>query len=99
MEKRCDVAVHDPYVSEYPGITILSDMRDAVHGADAVIVFAGHKQYRGLDPVQIKKLTGKEHPVIVDGRNMIDPDLFIKNGFIYRGIGRGDKNRHTVVRP
>jgi len=35
--------------------------------------------------------------VIVDGRNVIDPDAFIRNGFVYKGIGRGDKNGHPLA--
>ena len=57
-----------------------------------MVIFAGHNQYRTLDPKQVKALTGKKHPVIVDGRNIIDPDACIETGFIYKGIGRGDKN-------
>jgi len=35
--------------------------------------------------------------VIVDGRNVVDPDAFIRAGFIYKGIGRGDKNAHPIA--
>jgi UDP-N-acetyl-D-mannosaminuronic acid dehydrogenase len=65
-------------------------------GADAVAIFAGHHQYKNLDPVKIRNLSGKAHPVIIDGRNMIDPDLYIRHGFVYKGIGRGDKNSHII---
>jgi len=41
-------------------------------------------------------LSGRYMPVIIDGRNMIDPDIFIKDGWIYQGIGRGDKNSHPL---
>jgi len=34
--------------------------------------------------------------VIVDGRNIIDPDRFIAGGLGYKGIGRGDKNGHAL---
>jgi UDP-N-acetyl-D-mannosaminuronic acid dehydrogenase len=37
---------------------------------------------------------GVERPVIVDGRNLVDPDAWICEGFVYKGIGRGDRNRH-----
>ena len=36
------------------------------------------------------------HPVVVDGRDIMDPDAWIAEGFVYKGIGRGDKNRHPV---
>jgi UDP-N-acetyl-D-mannosaminuronic acid dehydrogenase len=90
------VAVHDPFVAHVPGVTLTPSLEDTIRGADAVVVFAGHPQYRSLDAAQVKALTGKKHPVIVDGRNIIDPDTCINNGFIYKGIGRGDKNSHLV---
>jgi UDP-N-acetyl-D-mannosaminuronic acid dehydrogenase len=90
------VSIHDPYVEHTPGITLTPSLDDTIRGADAVVVFAGHHQYRSLDPRQVKELSGKKHPVIVDGRNIIDPDAWIGAGFIYKGIGRGDKNNHPV---
>ena len=62
-----------------------------------MVIFAGHHQYRTLDPKVLKNLSGKKHPVIIDGRNMIDPDAYIREGFVYKGIGRGDKNGHAIV--
>ena len=91
------VAIHDPYVEHAPGITLTPSRDDTIRGADAVVVFAGHRQYRSLDPAQVKELTGKKHPVIVDGRNLIDPDPWIAAGFVYKGIGRGDKNSHPLT--
>jgi UDP-N-acetyl-D-mannosaminuronic acid dehydrogenase len=90
------VAVHDPHVLEYPDVPILQNLDDTMKGADAIVIFAGHHQYKNLDPNHIRALSGRSHPVIIDGRNMIDPDRFIKHGFIYKGIGRGDKNMHKI---
>jgi UDP-N-acetyl-D-mannosaminuronic acid dehydrogenase len=39
---------------------------------------------------------GQERPVVVDGRNVVDADGFIGAGFVYKGIGRGDKNDHSI---
>jgi UDP-N-acetyl-D-mannosaminuronic acid dehydrogenase len=91
------VNVHDPQVLEYPDVPILRNLDDAMRGADAIVIFAGHHQYKNLDPDHIRALSGKPHPVIIDGRNIIDPDLFISHGFVYKGIGRGDKNMHKIV--
>ena len=91
------VAVHDPYVAEYPGVPIVPFVEEAVRDADAIVIFAGHHLYKDLDPAYLKNLTGKKHPVIVDGRNLADPDTYIRLGFIYKGIGRGDKNGHEIV--
>jgi UDP-N-acetyl-D-mannosaminuronic acid dehydrogenase len=89
--------VHDPYVAEYPGVPIVPFVEEAVRDADAIVIFAGHHLYKDLDPAYLKNLTGKKHPVIVDGRNLADPDTYIRLGFIYKGIGRGDKNGHEIV--
>ncbi len=90
------VTVHDPYVFAYNGVEISQRLEDCLEGASAVAIFTGHSQYQALKPRKIKKLTGLQHPVIVDGRNMIDPDAFINEGFVYLGIGRGDKNYHDI---
>jgi UDP-N-acetyl-D-mannosaminuronic acid dehydrogenase len=92
-----DVRVHDPYVADYPGVPIVPFVEEALEGADAVAIFAGHHQYRTLDPKVIMNLSGKKHPAIIDGRNMVDPDAYIREGFVYKGIGRGDKNSHKVI--
>ena len=89
--------VHDPYVEVYSGISILQNLDDVMKGADAIVIFAGHNQYKNLDPKTIRTLSGKAHPVIIDGRNIVDPDSFINQGFVYKGIGRGDKNSHQII--
>lgn len=90
------VSVQDPYVAEYPGVAMVPFVEEAIENADAIVIFAGHHQYRTLKPVELKQLSGKKHPVIVDGRNLIDPDIYIHEGFVYKGIGRGDKNGHAI---
>ncbi|PKL62024.1 MAG: nucleotide sugar dehydrogenase [Methanomicrobiales archaeon HGW-Methanomicrobiales-2] len=92
------VRVHDPFVDEYPGIEVSHDLEGTLAGADVVTIFTGHHHYVFLDPARVKELSGREHPIIVDGRNVVDPDAFIRAGFIYKGIGRGDKNSHPVRR-
>ncbi|WP_292424294.1 nucleotide sugar dehydrogenase [Methanoregula sp.] len=96
-EAGATVAVHDPWVTSSPGVTIEHDLETVLSHADAVVVFTGHSQYQNFDPLAIRKLCGTSRPVIIDGRNVIDPDAFIAEGFVYKGIGRGDKNGHAIV--
>ena len=95
-EMGAEVRIHDPFVDGYPGIEIFHDLNATLAGADVVTIFTGHHHYVSLDPARVKELSGKERPVIVDGRNVVDPDAFIRVGFIYKGIGRGDKNSHPI---
>lgn len=40
---------------------------------------------------------GEEQPVVVDGRNVVETDGFIDAGFVYKGIGRWDRNGHFIL--
>ena len=97
MKDGAKVFVHDPYALEYPGVKISQDLEDTLKRASIIAIFAGHKQYFNLRAGVIKKLSEEEHPLIIDGRNVIEPDAYIKEGFIYKGIGRGDKNYHHII--
>jgi UDP-N-acetyl-D-mannosaminuronic acid dehydrogenase len=92
----CEIKVHDPHVLHYPGLEIHANIDEVLTGADVVVVFTGHKQYFSLTPAEIKQKMGTKQPLVIDGRNVVDPDKFINAGFVYKGIGRGDKNSHPL---
>ena len=94
VDAGCTVDVHDPHVLEYPGVDISHELSDVVKGADVVAILTGHDEYFSLDAEVLNGLIGRERPVVVDGRNVVDADEFICAGFVYKGIGRGDKNGH-----
>ena len=73
--------------------------RDAYHaatGADAVVLVTEWKAFRELEFSKLRSLMrvdGTGHPVMVDGRNLYDPDMMAQAGFRYQGIGRGTARR------
>jgi UDPglucose 6-dehydrogenase len=83
---------YDPVSMEWAG-RVMPDMqlaRDAyelVADCDAVIVCTEWNEFKQLDLRRVKSLM--KHPVIVDGRNIYDPDLLREMGFTYLGVGRG----------
>ncbi|MDG6250487.1 UDP binding domain-containing protein, partial [Methanocalculus sp.] len=97
-----EVRVHDPWVDpatspdlpnpDQPDGGLTMDLEQALAGADAVVIFTGHAAYRALTPEQVKRLCGCEKPAIVDGRNIVEPEEWVKAGFVYRGVGRGEWN-------
>jgi len=97
LEAGAQVKVHDPHVMEYPSMPISHDIKKVLSNVDAIAIFAGHKEYKKLEARTVKELSACEHPIIVDGRNVIDADGFIAEGFVYKGIGRGDKNGHPII--
>jgi UDPglucose 6-dehydrogenase len=67
-------------------VTWASSPYAAVRGADALLLLTEWNEFSQLDFKKIKKLL--RHPIIFDGRNMLDPAPLKKQGFKYYGIGR-----------
>ena len=58
----------------------------AVQGADALIIVTEWKAYRSPNLAALK--AAMKTPVIIDGRNLFEPDFMAAAGFQYAGIGR-----------
>jgi UDPglucose 6-dehydrogenase len=69
-----------------PQLGFATDTHDALHDADIVILVTEWKEYRELDPVEVGKLVRDK--VIIDGRNVLDPERWRAAGWTYRGMGR-----------
>ncbi|HEY6852812.1 MAG TPA: UDP-glucose/GDP-mannose dehydrogenase family protein [Gemmatimonadales bacterium] len=59
---------------------------DALAGADALAIVTEWLEYRNPDFARIKQQLAR--PLIVDGRNLYDPDKLARLGFTYDSIGR-----------
>lgn len=69
-------------------LALMGTKESALKGADALVVCTEWSQFRAPDFDLIgNALTTK---VIVDGRNLYDPQLLNERGFAYYAIGRGD---------
>ncbi len=68
------------------GIKFCKDAYDAAKGCDCLIVATEWNEFKDLDLKKIKKLM--RQPVIMDGRNIYDPEAVKSLGFKYSGIGR-----------
>jgi UDPglucose 6-dehydrogenase len=67
--------------------TIGSDMYEVLEGADALLLMTEWKEFRQPDFELIKQKLNI--PLILDGRNVYDPDVMHRHGFVYAGVGRG----------
>jgi UDPglucose 6-dehydrogenase len=59
---------------------------DAVTGADAAVIVTEWSELRGLASKEVRD--AMRNPLIIDGRNLLDPAEAIAAGFAYEGIGR-----------
>lgn len=54
--------------------------------ADILIIMTEWHEFRQLDPIKIRKIM--KRPIILDGRNIYDPQKAKRAGFVYQGVGR-----------
>ena len=57
-----------------------------MQGADALVIVTEWLVYRNPDLERMRDLLRR--PVLVDGRNLFDPERMRRLGFVYHGIGR-----------
>ena len=70
-----------------PQIKLAQDPYDLAEGCDAVVIITDWNEFKNLDMVRVKELM--RQPIIVDGRNIYEPEDMKALGFTYRGVGRG----------
>ncbi|GAA0035961.1 UDP-glucose/GDP-mannose dehydrogenase family protein [Brevibacterium metallidurans] len=70
----------------FPELTFVTDTTEALTGADAVLLLTEWKEYRDLDPAAVAGLVSGR--VLVDGRNVLDPQQWRAAGWTYRALGR-----------
>ena len=86
------VRVHDPAALETARrhlgdrVTYAPHAFDALDGADALAIVTEWLEYRNPDFARMKQLMRR--PLIVDGRNLYQPERLGKLGFTYDSIGR-----------
>lgn len=81
------ISIHDPYVNYSNGTKIDSNMESVIAGSDCVVVVTDHSEYRNINIPELAKKMRKPG-IVIDGRNIFDPDSVRKAGLIYCGIGR-----------
>jgi UDPglucose 6-dehydrogenase len=70
-------------------LRLAEDPYDLAEGADALVVCTEWNEFKQLDLARIKN--SMLQPVMVDGRNLYEPDKMHELGFQYRAVGRGAK--------
>jgi len=70
-----------------PDVDMAEDSYDLARESHALLVCTEWNEFKHLDMQRIHDAMST--PVIVDGRNIYEPDVMGKLGFRYRGVGRG----------
>jgi len=92
LQEGATVRVHDPAALATARhvlgdrVTYAEHAYDALAGADALAIVTEWLEYRNPDFARIRQLLRR--PLIVDGRNLYEPDRLARLGFTYDSLGR-----------
>lgn len=69
-----------------PGADICDSPYEAARGADCALILTEWDEFRRLDFDRLRQVM--EHPTLIDGRNLFEPQEVRRHGFVYRSVGR-----------
>ncbi|MFH1198899.1 MAG: UDP-glucose/GDP-mannose dehydrogenase family protein [Candidatus Omnitrophota bacterium] len=86
------IKAYDPWAMEkarlvLPDVKFCKDSYAAALGCDCLLIITEWDEFKELDFAKIKKLL--KRPLVIDGRNIYDPQDMQEKGFNYICIGRG----------
>ena len=93
QNQGCRVKAYDPNPVAMQNVAKLkldviycADAYEVAKDSDAIILVTEWDEFKELDMPAMASMMNQ--PIIVDGRNLYDPDEMIQAGFLYEGIGR-----------
>src|SRR5690349_6337029 len=88
LSEGAEVRAWDPvaHPNDLPGIEVCETVLDTVRDADAAVIVTEWPELASLTSEDVRDAMAQ--PVIIDGRNMLDPVAAHNAGFTYEGIGR-----------
>jgi UDPglucose 6-dehydrogenase len=95
------VVAFDPIATErarelLPGVEMAGSALEALEDADAAVLVTEWPEFADIDWGEVAKRMA--NPVLVDGRNFLDPKAVRDAGIVYEAIGRPSAGDRTVVR-
>lgn len=85
------ITAYDPTVTGVSpsipsGVQIVGDAVSAARGAECLVVLTEWLEFAATDPVEVAAVVAQRR--VFDGRNVLDADAWIDQGFSYARIGR-----------
>jgi UDPglucose 6-dehydrogenase len=67
-------------------VTYASSSYEAAHNADALLILTEWEEFANLDLTRLREEL--KYPIVIDGRNLYDPEVMAAQGFTYFSVGR-----------
>ncbi len=103
------VQVYDPVATEtgrealkregvhMDAVTFCKTAYDVAQNADALVIVTEWNEFKSLNMGQIR--SSMHRPILIDGRNLYESAEMERQGFIYRGMGRGTNPSPSILAP
>jgi len=92
IQEGSKITAYDPAAMERVrevvtcGITFANSAYEAAHGADALLILTEWEEFANLDLNRLRREL--KYPIVIDGRNLYDPEMMAAEGFSYYSVGR-----------
>jgi len=92
LQEGCQIAAYDPAALERArevlnsSVDYASDPYEAARGADALLILTEWDEFASLDLDRLQQQL--KYPIVIDGRNLYDPEAMAARGFTYYSVGR-----------
>jgi UDPglucose 6-dehydrogenase len=92
LQEGCQIAAYDPAAQERAkevlnsSVEYASDAYEAARGADALLILTEWDEFASLDLDRLQQQL--KYPIVIDGRNLYDPESMAARGFTYYSVGR-----------
>src|SRR5579862_81382 len=88
ISEGAEVRAWDPVArpDDMPAVELCDSVLDAVRNADAAVIVTEWPELRSIVSAEVRDAMAR--PLLVDGRNLLDPEAVRAAGFAYEGIGR-----------
>jgi UDPglucose 6-dehydrogenase len=92
LQEGSKITAYDPAAMERTkeampsGITFVNSAYEAAHDADALLILTEWEEFANLDLNRLRQEL--KYPIVIDGRNLYDPEVMAAQGFTYYSVGR-----------
>ncbi len=93
VAEGCKIQAYDPAASQRArkvlgtnGVRYVDSAYAAAENADALLVLTEWEEFRNVDLARVRELL--RYPIVIDGRNLFDPETMREHGFLYLSVGR-----------
>jgi UDPglucose 6-dehydrogenase len=81
----------------FPQVRYCREPYDVARDADALLILTEWPEFRQLDWERVYGLMAR--PLVIDGRNLLEPAAMAERGFEYHGFGRTLENHAPAAPP